>query len=366
MINYVTVKYHNRVVGILGLDKENRIFFRYDQEWINDGFSISPFSLPLSNNDYYPTKNYFNGLHGVFGDSFVDSWGELLIKRYVKQKGIDYDSLSIIEKLSLIGNSTMGALTYHPSTKINLIDTNYDLDSLSIEINKLLNNKESNSVDELFRRGGSSGGSRPKILAKYKNKNVLIKFKSRLDSNNIAEQEYEYMLKARECGINIPNVYLIYGKENKYYAVERFDIKDNRTLHIISVAGLLECDFKSPCLDYRDLLKLVLIVTRDKNEVLEMYRRMVFNVIFQNLDDHAKNFSFYYDEQDDKYRLCPAFDLTKGMTYFGEHTTSINGKGKDISDEDMIKLGIEFGINRSIAKNIIDLIKDKYKETVNK
>ncbi len=97
-----------------------------------------------------------------------------------------------------------------------------------------------------------------------------------------------------------------------------------------------------------------------------MYRRMVFNVIFKNLDDHAKNFSFFYDDVNQKYNLCPAFDLTKGTTFFGEHTTSINGKGKDISDDDMIKLALEFGIKEDIAKDIIKLTKEKYSETKNK
>lgn len=366
MTNFLKVKYHNRIVGILGFDKNNRIFFRYDDEWLHNGFSISPFSLPLLNKDFYPSKPYFKGLHGVFGDSFVDSWGELLIQRYLKEKGIDYDSVSILDKLSIIGNSTMGALTYHPNEGINFLNSECDLDKTSREIEKILNNEEIKGIDELFKRGGSSGGSRPKIYGKYNNRNVIIKFKARIDSKNIAEQEYEYMLKAKECGINVPDVFLIEGKINKYYAVERFDIKDNKRVHIISASGLLECDYNAPCLDYRDLLKLTSIVTSDKNDVLQMYRRMVFNVIFKNLDDHAKNFSFFYDDVNQKYNLCPAFDLTKGTTFFGEHTTSINGKGKDISDEDMIKLALEFGIKEDIAKDIIKLTKEKYSETKNK
>ena len=321
--------------------------------------------------DFYAPKPYFNGLHGVFGDSFVDSWGELLIKRYLATKDVDYNSLSILEKLSIIGNSTVGALTYHPNNGDIHLESEIDLDLYANEASKILNNEYSSHIDDLFVAGGSSGGSRPKIFGKYNNQNVIIKFKSKMDVDNITEQEYEYMMKAKECGIVIPDIYLLsksklMNKNANYYAVQRFDIKDNKRLHVISVAGLLECDYHAPAIDYRDLLKLTSILTNSKSEVLQMFKRMVFNVVFQNLDDHAKNFSFFYDEKLDRYCLTPAFDLTKGTTYYGEHTTSVNGKGKNITDEDMIKLAIEFKINKDLAINIINLVKQKYNETKHK
>ena len=122
---------------------------------------------------------------------------------------------------------------------------------------------------------------------------------------------------------------------------------------MISVAALLECDFRAPSLDYNDLIKLTQILTRRDEDVLEMYRRMVFNVLIDNQDDHAKNFSFIFDETSSTYRLGPAYDITPGKTFYGEHTTSVNGKGRDITDEDMIEVAIKNKIDVSVAKSII-------------
>ena len=122
---------------------------------------------------------------------------------------------------------------------------------------------------------------------------------------------------------------------------------------MISVAALLECDFRAPSLDYSDLVKLKIVLTSSEEDVLEMYRRMVFNILIDNQDDHAKNFSFIFDEPKRKYCLAPAYDITPGKTYCGEHITSVNGKGKDISDEDMLEVAIKNKRDAFVAKDII-------------
>ena len=127
---------------------------------------------------------------------------------------------------------------------------------------------------------------------------------------------------------------------------------------MISVAALLECDYRAPSLDYNDLLKVTEILTNNKDEVLEMFRRMVFNVLIDNQDDHAKNFSFLYDKTLKRYRLSPAYDITPGKTYWGEHTTSINGKGKNITKYDMLQVASKNKINIDEAKAIIETIEN--------
>ena len=99
---------------------------------------------------------------------------------------------------------------------------------------------------------------------------------------------------------------------------------------MISVAALLEIDFSSPTLDYHHLIKLTRILTNNTEDVLEMFRRMVFNVLIGNQDDHTKNFSFLYKEEENSYRLSPAYDITQTRTYYGEHTTTVNGKVKTL------------------------------------
>lgn len=356
MIRYLDVFYHSSQVGTLAITKDNKIAFQYAPNWIQNGFSISPLSLPLSNDIYYANKPYFHGLFGVFGDSFPDSWGELLIKRYLKNKNIEYDSLNILEKLSLISNNSLGGLEYRPSKHIpNAIDI-INLDEIQDDISNILGNKKVNNYETLFSLGGSSGGTRPKIMTKINNKDVIIKFHNHIDPSNIADLEYKYMSLAKEAGINIPEILLLKGQKNTYFMIDRFDRKDNQRIHMISAAALLECDYNSPAVDYLDLIKLTKILTNNKNDVIEMYRRMVFNCIFDNLDDHTKNFAFLYDEDIKMYRLSPAFDITPSNTYYNEHVTSIDGKGKNITTLDMIEVAKKSGISKQIAEKIISHI----------
>lgn len=356
-MNTLNVFYHNKKVGTLKIDSKAKIYFQYDEDWVKKGFSISPIKLPLCSNVFESNCKYSNGLFGVFADSFVDSWGELLIRRYLLTKNIDYDSLNILEKLSYIGKNGMGALEYKPANSVKC-HFNLDLDSINESISKIVNNKECNDIDNIFSLGGSSGGTRPKILVNYKGRDSIVKFASRFDDKNIAEQEFLYMSKAKQAGINIPYIELIETSKHKYFSIERFDRFKQEKIHMISVSGLLEVDHNVPSLDYLDLLKLTRLVTRNEDDVIEMYRRMVFNVVFENKDDHTKNFAFLYNEESGMFSLSPAFDLTPGNTYFGEHTTSVNGKGKDITEEDMLIVAKKTRINLDTAKQIINIIKD--------
>jgi len=360
MIKRLDVYYNNRKVGVLGFNDSNVLMFQYDKEWLINGFSISPLKLPLESKVFICKANLPSGLFGVFNDSFIDSWGELLISRYLKKIGIKYSSLNILDKLSYIGGNTMGGLTYKPSYDNEYIKTNDNLDNIQNEINNILNNKDIKDIDNLFKLGGSSGGTRPKILTKYKGKDVLIKFRNHIDPSNIANIEYQYMSIAKKLGINIPFIELIKGNVNDYFLIERFDRLNGKHIHVITASGLLEVDHNIPSLDYNDLIKLTKILTNNKDDVIQMYKRMVFNVVFNNLDDHSKNFSYYYDDINKVYRLAPAYDLTPGTTYYGEHTTSINGKGKDIVDSDMLEVAKLNNIDLNIARDIINKTRKIY------
>ena len=365
MIKYLDVFFNSSLVGTLGFSNK-KIIFSYSETWLEEGFSISPFYLPLRKEVFTCNHNKFNGLFGVFNDSYVDSWGELLIERYIKSKGIKYNELSILDKLSLIGSVTMGGLTYKPCSDIKIYPNNISFDELYDDINNIIENKTTNNIDDLFSLGGSSGGTRPKILTKINQKDVIVKFRAKIDPIDIARKEYLYFKYASKLGINVPSVDLIKGKRSDYFVIERFDKQDEVRKFVISASGLLECDYNVPCLDYLDLFKLTSILTNnDKNELLELYRRMVFNVIFENKDDHSKNFSYIYNPNNKHYELSPAYDLTPSITYFGEHTTSVNHKGKDILDSDMIYVASMYGISKVVAEDIIQNAK-KLKEEYDK
>ena len=358
MIKKIDVFANKNKVGTLALTKDNRVAFQYDNTWIKNGFSINPFKLPLNNQIFITDSPYFDGLFGVFADSLPDSYGELLLDRYLKSKGIDINSLTCLDRLAYVGSSGMGLLEYIPDLSIDVDRSGVDLDLIQKECNDLLSSKEVDDIESLYSLGGSSGGARPKSLIKYNNEDFIVKFSSRFDPKNIAELEYECMSMAKEAGINIPEIKLVTSKAgNKYFLIKRFDRINSKKIHMISAAALLEIDFQAPSLDYSELIKLTRILTRNYEDVLEMFRRMVFNVLIDNQDDHAKNFAFIYDDAKKVYRLSPAYDITPGHTYYGEHTTSVNGKGKNITEEDMLTVASKNKIDLDVAKSIIEKCK---------
>ncbi len=346
-------------VGTLALTKDNRVAFQYSGEWLKNGFSINPFKLPLSNRVFISSSPYFKGLFGVFADSLPDSYGELLLDRYLRRKGIKADSLSSLDRLSYVGSSGMGLLEYVPDFSEEPNNENIDFDLIQKECNDLLDSKEVNDITAQYSLGGSSGGARPKSLIKYKSEDWIVKFTSRFDPKNIAELEYKCMSLAKEFGVDVPEIELITSTTmNQYFLIKRFDRANGKKIHMISVAGLLERDYRAPALDYNDLLKLTRVLTSKDSEVIEMFKRMVFNVFIDNQDDHAKNFSFIYDDAKRMYRLAPSYEITPGKTFFGEHTTSVNGKGKGITDEDMVAVAEKNKIDVAVAKDIIQRCRD--------
>lgn len=359
MIRKIDVFANNLKVGTLALTNDNRVAFQYTDEWIEKGFSINPFKLPLSKQLFYANSPYFKGLFGVFADSLPDSYGELLLERYLKSKSINISELTCLDRLAYVGSSGMGLLEYVPDKSEDVNRSNIDFDIVQKECNDLLDSKEVTNINELYSLGGSSGGARPKSLIIYDDEDYIVKFSSRFDPKNIAELEYKYMSLAKEAGINIPSITLLTLESgNKYFLIKRFDRDGDKKVHMISAAALLEVDFRAPSLDYNELIKLARVLTRNDNDVLEMYRRMVFNILIDNQDDHAKNFSFIYDDVSKTYRLSPAYDITPGKTYYGEHTTSVNGKGKNISDADMLAVAVNNKIDLSSAKTIINKCKE--------
>ncbi len=236
--------------------------------------------------------------------------------------------------MAYIGSSGMGMLEYVPS--FNKVGQEIiDFDFAQKECNKLLDSKPVENIDSLY----SVGGSRPKGSIKYKNEDWIVKFSAKFVPSNIAEIEFNDMRLAKDCGIIVPEIELFKSSEgNEYFLIKRFDRGKEKKIHMISVAALLEVDFRAPTLDYSTLIKLTKILTNNEDDVYQMYKRMVFNVLINNQDDHAKNFAFIFDENNNSYRLSPAYDLVRSKTYCNEHMTSVNGKGKDITVDDMLKV----------------------------
>ena len=368
------VKYHDRLVGTLAAMENGKIAFEYADDWMETGFSISPFSLPLEKRVFVPSKTYFGGLFGVFADSLPDAWGNILVNRMLKKNGISVDRITVLDRLAIVGNSGKGALSYEPEYLLEKENGDFDLDVLAAECEKVLQTEYTDALDELYLLGGTSGGARPKIMTEWDQKEWIIKFPAHADGKDDGVMEYAYSLCAKKCGITMPETRLFPSERcSGYFGTVRFDrekIKDQSgniytdRRHMLTAAAILELDFEQPCLDYLSLMKLTKILTRDHKPDLEnMFRSMCFNVFAHNRDDHAKNFTFLYDEKKDHWGLAPAYDLTYSNTYYGEHTTSVNGNGVDPGKAELLAVARASGMNErrcaKIADEIFEIVKEE-------
>ena len=368
---------HGELVGYLAETPKRLAAFQYSDTWLRNGFSISPLSLPLNNNVFVPPekcRERFGGLFGIFADSLPDSWGQLLLDRHLEAMGIGRGDIGTLDRLAYVGKSGMGALEYYPAKEtdfyVDAAGLNYD--QIAGECEKILSSKTSDQLDMLYRLGGSSGGTRPKILLAENGREWIVKFPAGRDPVNSGKREYDYSLCAKDCGINMTETALVHSAVcGGYFKTERFDRRKGEKIFSVTFAGLLETDFRAPSCDYGTYMKLIRMLTKDNTEDTEqMYRLMCFNILAHNRDDHAKNFSFL-NTPDQGWRLAPAYDLTYSDTYWGEQTTSVGGKGKDISARDLIKTGRNAGLHKSFCAECLNEIKDKtealrglyYKET---
>lgn len=352
-INKLIVKYHNHKVGELAMTPDGvRCVFEYDKKWLSEGFSISPRELPLSTEMFIAKQEPFYGNFGVFEDSLPDGYGRYLLNRMLRRKGVNDFNLNPLQRLSIIGNAGMGALCYEPEILQGEIKQLPQLEELQQMTLDLFG--EQIDVDEelLYYSSGNSGGCRPKCLFQDTEGNWIVKFRHTYDPINMGVMEWKYNNMARECDIEVPDFKLI---DNKFFATKRFDLVDGVRKHVVTAAAMLGVSHQLPSLDYSTLLNLTGWLTQDPSAVEQMYRRMVFNVLAKNRDDHAKNFSFIYNEN--RWYLSPAYDLTYSPAgYNGEHSTMVNGSGKPTIN-DMITVGTAIRITKKRCIDIINEVK---------
>ena len=375
---YLNTHAQEQLVGIIAY-KNQKIYFEYDQEFLNSNLQLSPYKLPLKSGVHSCEDCTFDGLFGVFADSLPDGWGKLLLDRYLLKKGIKYSDINPLDRLSYIGSYGIGALSYRPYIGgIEQKTIQINLDNLASKSIKILNNDTQQDLEKLLILGGSSAGARPKIMVQidqhdnitYGNQSLqpgyshyIVKFLSHLDPQDMGKSEYLYSLAAKAAKIEMPNTKLLQGK---YFAIERFDRVGDDRVHVHSVAGLTHSDFRYPTLDYDDLLSLTLHLTKNVREQIKMFRLATFNLFAHNRDDHAKNFSFLLDK-DNNWKLAPAYDLTFSQGPSGEHSTTYLGEGKNPTEKHLLKLANKHNIKN--ADNVISEVKgavDRFKLLKNK
>lgn len=359
-------------VGRLAI-RDRIIYFEYADTLIQKGIEISPFRLPLQTGVVQLPQHPFEGLAGVFNDSLPDGWGRLLFDRMLRSQGILPGSVSPLDRLAYVGLHGLGALVYEPDNSPADSTGEIDLDQLAEQTVEALHGTSDDVIQELLALNGSSAGARPKALIGvdkahqhiyYGAKELdsafepwLVKFPNTQDGQDAGAIEYVYALMAKEAGVLIPDIHLYPSQKGAgYFAVKRFDREERKRFHMHTASGLLHSDFRTPSLDYEDLLNLTGALTKDIREVEKMYRLAVFNVLAHNRDDHAKNFSFLMDENGD-WKLAPAYDLTFSSGPNGEQSMMVMGEGKNPTIAHLVKLGLEAKLSQTRVEEVIEQTK---------
>jgi serine/threonine-protein kinase HipA len=362
----LNVFYNSIKVGRIAQTPEKVLAFEYGVDWLRDGFSISPFNLPLEKRLFIASAAPFDGNFGIFNDSLPDGWGRLLIDRLLLKKQIDPQSVSLIDRLAIVGTTGIGALEYLPAEDLMGGDGSVlDLDVFAMEAKRIQANKDSKDLEIMVRGSGSSNGARPKMFWRDEaGSEWLVKFPAYNDPRTIGKLEFDYMSAAKLAGLIVPETRLL---KRKYFAARRFDRKPGgKKIFMISASGLLDADHRNPVLDYNHLMLATLKLTRDYSEVEKMFRLMCFNVFAHNRDDHAKNFSFLYD--DGKWQLSPVYDLVynSGIGITQEHATMVDGEGRNPTEKHILSVAKKVGMSQRRAKVIMSDVQNTVKKSLHK
>lgn len=406
MITTAYVKIWGQLIGAVAWDaKEQLASFEYDSVIYDKGWDLSPLKMPINSRTRifsFPelragrgsAYDTFKGLPGLLADMLPDKYGNQLIDIWLAQQGRPMNSMNPVERLCFIGSRGMGALEFEP-TQIDSKKRAYkiELDSL-VDISKRLlqkredfttnlSNHEEESMMDILRIGTSAGGARPKAVIAYNEQtgevrsgqanapkgyeHWLIKLDGVSDTQFGTSQGYgriemAYYLMAKDCGINMMESKLLEENGRAHFMTKRYDREGGNIRHHVQTwCGMSHYDFNDMnSYSYEQLFQTMRALGLDYQEAEQMFRRMVFNVLARNCDDHTKNFSFRL-KQDEQWTLAPAYDICHAYDpksiWVSQHALSINGKRKNQTLNDFLVVGNSMSIKK--AKSIVKEINEK-------
>lgn len=379
------VRLWDKQVGALLHNAESGVTtFEYAPGWIANGVSVSPLHLPNRPGRFtFPglAHETFKGLPGAFADTLPDDFGNAVIDAWLVRNGLDKADFNPLDRLLYTGTRGMGALEYHPvlSERRSPSDNEVHIDLLVSLAQQVLdqraglkvsldgNGDHQNSMSEIFQVGTSAGGARPKAVIAINQERTkvlsgqadaptgfdhyLLKFDGVRERSNTSEvfgdpqgygrMEYAYYLMAMEAGINMMPSELLLEGNRAHFMTKRFDRDGNRKRHYQSLCAMDHADYKKPGqYSYEQLFSVARQLSLPRADAVELYRRMVFNVIARNQDDHTKNFGFILDAPEAQWRLAPAFDIAfsykPGSYWVDTHQMTINGKRDGFTRADLL------------------------------
>ena len=381
----ISINFQGIEIGKIGYDENQRkSSFQYNPEFLesNSYKKIFPYVIRRTPNVQVFSEfegETFRGLPPMIADSLPDFFGNIVFKEWLESTQKDISVITPLEQLTYVGKRGMGALEFSPAKEIKS-NQSIDVEEITEVVKKVLDLKTSTeekglsdiALLNIFKIGTSAGGARPKILVS-ENKNTghlipgdletsddynhyLIKLSVDEDQGYSKEKiEYIYYQIATSIGIKMMPSKLI---DDKHFATLRFDRQNGQKQHVLTASGMTGWDFKKPeNSSYENLFKLAVDLKLSHKNIQQLYKRMVFNLVFSNIDDHLKNFSFIYDIDKDRWNLAPAYDLTYPLDALKNYlrvsrAMSINGKRTDINRNDLLKIADLFTIKD--ANGIID------------
>lgn len=368
----IQVYLYGHLLGYLKLDNRT-IHFQYSDQWLKTKIDISPILHP-KNTEIISNRlssNTFQGLPEFIADALPDKFGNKMIDAFFLKKGIAKKDVTPLSRLAYTGSKAIGALEFKPATKratqeySDMLEVSELLKSARCAISGNLEDVSS----DLIEIGSSAGGARPKAIimanhdfsvirhthSPYQDgfEHYLLKFDGVSENNPESDPqgytniEYVYYLMAVDAGINMNKCYLLSDSNgNHHFVTKRFDRDKDKKIHTQTLCALISLDFNDfQAGSYSDLFSAARTLTVSYEERVELFKRMAFNVLSYNRDDHSKNFSFIVDENG-KWSISPAYDITHAFNetnvnaWTREHNLLINGKGTNIELQDLIKESI--------------------------
>ena len=404
MVDVAEVYIWGHLIGaVQWIPEKSHAAFEFEKDFEKMNLHISPFHMPLGKERLFSFPelskrvNYrqatFKGLPGLLADSLPDRYGNELINVWLARNGRPQDSMNPVEQLCFIGKRGMGALEFAPATPI-AIDQAFDVEiqSLVAAAGRMLSQKESfqpnlksdeaKAMADILRLGTSAGGARPKAIIAYNEQTGTVKsgqasapegyehWLIKLDgvsdaqfgeSQGYGRVEMAYHLMAKDCGIRMTSCRLFEENGRAHFMTKRFDRSGGQEKHHVqTLCAIRHWDYTNLLsYSYEQLFQTMRVLRLTYAEAEEMFRRMVFNVLATNCDDHTKNFSFIM-KKDGSWELAPAYDICYSYdpmnNWVNQQTLSINGKRKNISKDDMLSVARANNIKK--AEGIYDHIEE--------
>ena len=341
--------------------------FEFAPSFIGAGLNPAPFRLPVKIGVSVYDRSGGMETFGMFEDSLPDGWGRRIVDVAFRKR---HGRLpTVLERLSCVGTSGMGALIYEPAEESLPPMEMFDLGAIASDAMDFNAGKAEDVLPEVRRAGGSSGGARPKAYIGYNPQtgdvcaeredlppgfeHWLVKFNTRMDGDDAGRREFRWHQAAIAAGADMMPCRLIETRAGSFFATRRFDRTDNGgRLHFATAAGLLHANFRIPGEEYLTLFRLTDALTHDYSAKIELFRRTALNVLAHNRDDHLKNFGFLMDGRG-RWSLAPFYDFTYADGPNGWHTLSVAGEGINPSEADLRRLAEEADVADSDAKTVL-------------